>query len=429
MARTRTIGRRDPTPAPAATTQREIYRYANRFTLAVKAARTASSDRRRLIADRLYDELVSKTVASSWAIHLKNVQKIVTRLIRESAVRYDKDPHIPGIILSARTWVHLGITTNSAVNFLEIAEDDPKNLDIHHYRPDTETPIMDPGSEKWWEEGTSTPVSRSVTRESPELEALVKVEPGIVDVPKFKIERRTASVGGTSEKGHGIKVDDVEGEDEIAGSEDEGFDERTPIRLDMGPSKKAKGKQRAVESPPPAAIDSAPVAKASGMKRKAEAAVEEDETAPVSKPTKQTKNDVRPMKKARTQTPARQLVEDDEDELAAPCPRCARRGTACINVPGQACKSCNKSKVKCPLYTGRRQQKAATTKEVKGAVAIDHDEDHEFFFPLANNVSAPSPQRGRSKSRARSVKASGSGSRPSEAPVTKKSRGKSVPGE
>src|ERR1700691_1255108 len=150
MARTRTIGRRDPTPAPAATTQREIYRYANRFTLAVKAARTASSDRRRLIADRLYDELVSKKVASSWAIYLKNVQKIVTRLIRESAVRYDKDPHIPGIILSARTWVHLGITTNSAINFLEIAEDDPKNLDIHHYRPDTETPIMDPGSEKCW---------------------------------------------------------------------------------------------------------------------------------------------------------------------------------------------------------------------------------------------------------------------------------------
>jgi hypothetical protein len=394
-------------------------------------------------------------------------QTAVIAIIKESSGRYKTNPEIPPIFLSARYWCWKARSTQADVQLERISPYDPMIFKDVAYRPEVITPPMDPGSDewspRWWLDTTRSSGSQSITREGQVSSVVVKVEPTTEeevkpikvepkteDVKPMKTDRQIESGVGPREGDGGKKAQDEDGQDEEGGEtldeEDAGERQPTGVRPTPGLSAKAKGKQRAMETPPPPSPtppstprQSPPIAKA--IQRKRKAAGPADDEPEVSKPTKRVKRatekdigggsggkqvkrpveddgkeeDVRPVKKARTRNAKTPVVEADNDDPASPCPRCVRLGTQCVNSPGRACKSCNKSKLKCPLYNGRRRRKAPVVSRDKSVAStlasFQYDVDHEFYIPMADVAISPSPRpRQRSKSRAKSVKASASGS-------------------
>jgi hypothetical protein len=380
-------------------------------------------------------------------------QTTVIAIIKESSVRYQTTPEIPPIFLSARYWCWKARSTQADVQLEKISPYDPMIFKDVAYRPEVVTPPMDPGSDEWsprWWLDTTRSSGIQVSS------VVVKVEPTTEEeVKPLKTDREIESGVGPREGDGGKKAQDEEGQDKEGGDEedeeDEGGRKPTGVRPTPGLSAKAKGKQRAMETPPPPSPtppspprQSPPIAKANQKKRKAARPAddeEEEKILEVSKPTKRVKRatekdigggsggkrvkrpveddgkeeDVRPVKKARTRNAKTPIAEADNDEPASPCPRCVRLGTQCVSSPGRACKTCNKSKVKCPLFNGQRRRKAPAVSRDKSdattPASFQYDEDHEFHIPMADVAIPPSPRpRQRSKSRAKSVKASASGS-------------------
>lgn len=374
----------------------------------------------------------------------------MTKIIKESSVRWHKFPAIPPFYLSARYWCWRAKSTKADVQLDRISQYDPMIFTDPLYRPDVITPQLDLSSAdwspRWWLETTSTSRAQSIKGESQLSTVVVKVEPGTeeeVKPPKTDGEIESAGWPGEGDKDGEAQDEETGGEEDeetLDGLEDEARKEQKKGGQTPGLSEKAKGKQRAIETPPPPPQQSALMPKVIERKRKAARPVEDEEemvevsmmTKRVNKATEkdigggsggkelkrrvdddENEEDLRPAKKARTRHAKTPVVEADDDQPASPCPRCARIGTQCVNSPGRACKACNKSKVKCPLFTGRRRQKAPTVprdKSVAATVAsFQYDEDHEFYIDMADVGIPPSPRpRQRSKSRAKSVKASAS---------------------